>query len=609
MRLNTLFIYLKNNHGFYSTVQEKHNTKIQEFLKENNIQAIQFIENNISNIVDFVEDILVEGSINIAFYVDNGNFRISSVITKELKENFGNIRVIWLGDEFSYYEYAMEKFKVDICILAEYEETFLKLLSGDTLSESNNILVKNDEGLGLKKDFISTNFENDSIYLEIIDKENRLMMGSGNIISSEKENFDKIDFYKDTMKVDLESKITGIYPSFGVGNNTRQIYIGKNNLKEEQYEKLKTYSSINSTILSWGDNSNLQNNYTNNLKIAERKNYFLSHFHQIYEDEGVKFIKFDGYTKCIEVCCLDYLKVSNDTKRVNNTNESTNKNIDTNVLMSTMKENHIEYLTITSREDFNKFTEDLEFFMEYGKFKYHNVKFILENQCRYSTSGACTIKNLIRFNLDEEMNIIPCNGCRKVVGNINDPYIKTVRKIYKEAEKVHTSRKCIECEVKDSCSKCIMLPEFLSEEEYCWFMKKYKIIDEFNVKKSILRYLVRESNVFSKIKVDDVKFSSKYISHILPNNIYIQGESVVLDKIHLIYIVDMPMIFEVNTGRIMKISKQIALIIEGGLKGTSKDMMIEAYGQVFNVDKNISRKAVEIILDKLLAMRYIKIKE
>lgn len=147
MTLNMLFLYLNNNCGVYFASREINNIYVQAFINKHKIQSMHFIDNNISNLYDFVDDIAAESPINVVLNVDYSNYRVSSIVSKELKSNYDDIRIIWFGEAVKECQDIIKNFDVDICVLGEYEKTFLKIANNCNLVEVDNIVFKNEEGL------------------------------------------------------------------------------------------------------------------------------------------------------------------------------------------------------------------------------------------------------------------------------------------------------------------------------------------------------------------------------------------------------------------------------------------------------------------------------
>lgn len=773
MGLNTLFLYLNNNSGLYSASEEINSTYVQAFLNKNKIQSMSFVDNNISNICDFVDDIAAENPVNIAFYVDYLNLRVSSIISKEIKSNYDDIRIIWFGNAVNDCEDIIKDLDVDICVLGEYEKTFLKLASDSPLVEIDNIVFKNEDsfivrtenkggGANLIRDyvspyeskkvlikgcpeigiklmqgclevgtnefyytledvlkeleivstiinidqhkvikFISEDFFSYYKYNELLDKlkeksytfsykimanihslsksalqsiynigmrdieincpsnfkldeivcfiseikeifcdtkeinldfnfivnmhtnikdvitATNYIIDSGfvsidkikimdtikkeylpiienrsYIISEEKQYSNKVSFYKEAMKNGLKARITGSYPPQIINNGTKHINIGKNILRKEDYQNLKLYTSVNSAILSFSNKEQITENYFDNIDIAKKENYFLSHFHQFYNDGNKELVTFDNCSYSVKINKFNYSKVEG-----------------ASLELGTNNEDDITYLTISNKEDLKKFAEDLDYFKDNGKLKLQNVRYIIEDECRWGINGSCSLKSLVRFNLDEKMNIRPCNSCGKTIGNIKENYIDNIRQVYKESDKVQVIRECTDCEVKENCSKCVMLPEFLDETEYCTFKKKYIILKDFYLKKSILKYLIECTKIFSTAEIDDIKFSTKHKTHLFTNDMDVKGENRVEGLIHLIFIKDMPLLFETFRNNIIRISEQMAFVIEGGLKEAPKSKIIEEYSKTFKLDKDVAAQAVKEILDLLSSKGYMKVEK
>ncbi|MBN1697908.1 MAG: B12-binding domain-containing radical SAM protein [Spirochaetales bacterium] len=122
-----------------------------------------------------------------------------------------------------------------------------------------------------------------------------------------------------------------------------------------------------------------------------------------------------------------------------------------------------DYLTI-------KISDINEIVLDKNKIRAKN--FLLLNKCRWTYNGKCGVYGLNKL-IVRNGKIHPCyTDCP--VGNVGDKpeaiklKLETIRK---ETEK---KRGCKDCALYEKCARCLFLPPFLTDEQYCRIMKQYR---------------------------------------------------------------------------------------------------------------------------------------
>ena len=234
MELSTLFVHFQNKNGLFSIATESNLDSIYNFLKTNNVKCQQYVDECESNIIDLVDDIAAEEPVNIVFYVDYSNFRISKIVSNEIKKNYEDIKIIWIGEAVKEnYKSILECFDVDICVIEDYENNILNIAKGCELSELKSVFYSNmlDAKIGDNKSYIhSSNISSDNIN-SFVKKEDK-------------------DIYFNSMINGVKAKVTGLYPEQVISNVSKHIFCEGFHLDEEDYENLKGYTSINSAVIN-----------------------------------------------------------------------------------------------------------------------------------------------------------------------------------------------------------------------------------------------------------------------------------------------------------------------------------------------------------------------
>lgn len=575
---SVLLVYFKKEDGLFSIDKEPNINSIYDNLKKNNVRCQLYIDKNLSSSTNIADDLAGEDAENIVFYVDNDNYRVTKSIISQIKNDYSEMQIICIGECLrNYSRDILDKLNGDIYLLDSYNENILKIAKGYEVSELNNAIHKSME---------------DESKHQILNKDN--IIEDSQLYKMSEADCEKDSVYFYAMKNGMNSKITGLYPDNVVDNATKHITIEDFELSKSDYESLKNYTSINSALYNISHSKEVEENLKTNIQKAESVNYYLSHYHQVLKNnaDNKQYVEFDKYPQLLEVERVDYRDIDQFV----------------NVEQSSEKNRKFSYLSIRNKEDLNEFEKDLEYFEKTGKFKKNRLNYDLEDACRWRGNRSCALRNLVRFNLDSDRNIKPCNACSKSIGNIKDDFLCNLRNAYKIFDKERILRKCSECEVKDSCSKCAMIPDFMSSEEYCLFRKKHPFMDEYLFKKYILGYLHMNAKVFKGIDEDSIEYSCKVRTKMVSNDLKNEDNISVSSFLQLIYVNEQPLIFDIKTQKIIKISLEVAAVIECAFKGLALENIKEQCGNIFN-KYDYENNVVDTILNMLIEKGYVKVKK
>lgn len=702
-----LFIYLKEEFGLYKYSDEINSACVRGYLNKNGVKSQQFIEDNLVNIIDSVDDIMVEECENIVFFIDVKNVRISKLLSREIKDNYEDTKIIWFGDIANYENHLQDKY-VDTIILENADKALLQLakeidfseitgiayiengevISTKTLGSQEEIVSPYKEGLldssklnvlqvkGLNKDYILKELEEVSeiakgrmieivskdllkidgiedivkkadgvnlattVNIESLTKDKLKLLKQANfrvvtIVIDKEESIEKLDLlvkeksilfnfqiltengqfnkeilqmlkdinpgevivvdmsngnysyfdikaeeslYKRAMLNGINASITGFYPDNIIGNCSKHITIGKKTITSKDYESLKDFLSLNSAIIHRNNNTE---GYIENIAESEKGGCYLPHYHKINSNNQVE------------------IDNSNIVSKLNFVNYSKVNEADAEDLQDS-------YLRIETNEDVESFINDIKLFKETGVIKGYAAKNKIENECRWASNEICKLKTLTRFSVQEGGDIAPCSGCSTIIGNIKDGYSANVRKVYKHMDKIHLSRECSNCEVHNSCSKCSMLMDQVGCVTYCNIRRSNPEIAEYFVKKNILNYLIRSTNTFKNTDCESIKFSTNYTTHLYPRERKAIGEGLVQPYISLIFQGDDPILIDLTAGMLNKISKELAFVIEGLIKGFDIDTIKDEFVSIINCGSFDKDEIVDSCINFLRKSNYMK---
>ncbi|HEY9059127.1 MAG TPA: radical SAM protein [Pseudobacteroides sp.] len=92
------------------------------------------------------------------------------------------------------------------------------------------------------------------------------------------------------------------------------------------------------------------------------------------------------------------------------------------------------------------------------------------NACMFS--GKCNICSILRVSIADE-NILGCINKIKI-GTINDSYENIINGINNILKETYSHRNCISCSAYNWCPKCVSLQGYISDKDYCDFIKNNK---------------------------------------------------------------------------------------------------------------------------------------
>lgn len=159
------------------------------------------------------------------------------------------------------------------------------------------------------------------------------------------------------------------------------------------------------------------------------------------------------------------------------------------------------------------------------------AKGMVENAC--CLSGECRLCSVPRARI-REGRVFACHD-RGEIGNIENTYEELLRNAGSLKETAEKDRGCTNCEAKEWCPRCAVLPEFLSVEQYCSFMKKN---ENAGIYIKLLNLLCRSINLSTYPGENiEVYTAKKYKNHVNSVNRYkFKDEVAIVKYIDLYYL-------------------------------------------------------------------------
>lgn len=372
------------------------------------------------------------------------------------------------------------------------------------------------------------------------------------------------------------SYITGIYRKENPNGYAKLIGIAKPCLNKDEMSELSELVSVNNTFIFENDGVVKRENGTFDRIIdqAGKAGLYLSHIYNAVHD---------GKRNCIHLQLDDYCRSEPLTIKQGFYRDADFDDAE-----------EFRVLEIGCEEDLEAFLADVDYFINTGTFaKGYLVQSYITDSCRWMGAFQCQMHKLQRFRLNRENEIIPCRSCKTKIGSLGDMQFDLLQKSCVLVEQEIRNRNCASCEVSDECSKCVMLPEFMSVDQYCRIRRERPYISCYMNTMNTLRDLKRHSQLFKNTSVKDIKISNKYFSHYLPNSIPGGERSCFDDSIYMFSVRDVPVIFHPASGKILKMSAHLAEITEAMIKGITVENLKIHLMKKFGLGHKAAVKSIE----------------
>ncbi|MBJ8113410.1 hypothetical protein JDS99_28035 [Bacillus cereus group sp. N6] len=371
---------------------------------------------------------------------------------------------------------------------------------------------------------------------------------------------------------------SGMYTSNILDGAVKHIQVNQQ-LGEEDLRKLSKIVSLNSALISSSTSKSGEDNYryfleneeiqledsfyANSLKSSNEMDVF-SHHHTQKNNK----IQLDNYA----IQDLYFEAYSKDNK------------------------NNATILNLNTKDDLDCFLEDVKYFEQTGGFKHrYQINSKLLDSCRWLGMGGCSVSNVPRLILNQDKSVSPCFNCNKIIGTLNEELFELKENSQMIIEEEKLKRGCATCEVKDICSKCTFLPDYMSSEQYCTIRKKQPILEKYIQSSQVLNFVFNYSNYLNSnsIEIKDIKLSNTYTSQLFKEK-RIELDSILINNnIHLLRFKDEFILFDLAKVKLSRINKVLAYILEAFYKGYDGDQLIEIIQRDFSISLEKAREIYE----------------
>ncbi|GGO00051.1 hypothetical protein [Saccharibacillus kuerlensis] len=259
----------------------------------------------------------------------------------------------------------------------------------------------------------------------------------------------------------------------------------------------------------------------------------------------------------------------------------------------------LEILEVGDADNLQAFLEDVQAFEQVGKFRHgYQVRGYVTDSCRWSAAGQCPIKQLPRLSIEEEGKIAGCGGCA-AIGRVGDSYDSLQREASAASTREQLLRGCDTCEIRDTCSKCTFLPEYMTRSQYCEIRKRHAMLHRYMQVAQVFKGLRQYTVLFRDTDIREVGVSLRTCTHLLPAAYQAEGQSWVPDHLFVLFVGGQPLLYQAASGKLLKLSPLMALVLEAGIKGLSEVSLKRAIAEVFKTDETQAETAAEQVSRKL----------
>ena len=546
----------------YSLVDYIYGKKVEDiFYSLENMEGLnecKFINLNLTNNNEEISLDIIKSNINICEkYMKNGmiELKLSELLIINNKKSLKQVLDLVIKSNMKVKLYGnisdLEKLSKYI-VFSELDEIDINLMNVDELNYSiqdslstlkGNLIINfyqynGEEDLKLVKDYFKK-IQLQNMIVNYIDKnlvkKNILFLSNGEIRNLPIEN--GVTMWKQ-----------GCYPQEVLNNTIKHVYIDSD-INNEDLNDLSKLVSVNHALIM--DKA---------IYDTKKKIQFGRHVHLIDKDsiefeEGAfkKRLKIINYKNC----------------------ETYNYEDDSEL-----------WLKINDNDDLDKFIKDVEFFNRTGVIKEYMINGFLADMCRFSCKGKCQVESIPRIEVKSNGRI-SCCGSNCDIGNLKNDYFDLVSNIHKKSKIEILERECLECNVKNICGSCKMLPEGIDKSKYCSVMKSKLNIDRYLISCLVIKAL-KGSITLKNINNQNIKVIKEKVYELFKAECCENIKVKVKDNIILIKVDEQYIMFDMITNEIMGLTPLIVYVLEGYINGYNLDQIKDIAKKDFVHESNIN---------------------
>ncbi|MFC4098439.1 hypothetical protein [Paenibacillus xanthanilyticus] len=394
--------------------------------------------------------------------------------------------------------------------------------------------------------------------------------------------------------------MTGNYPHQVVGGGVKHIGYTDGEWDERDIHRLGDYTGVNSAMIFENIQVNGDFNYTINVDTstaecqpdaiyydqdgvwkqanpvfnrladaADRSDYYLSNAHQVTRiDEHRTRLQMNDFLH-LEPIDLRHMSYGQAAE------------LDPNA-----EDVQFQLLDIRSEEDLAAFLRDVDAFSREGIFRHgYEVQSYLVDSCRWSGAYQCKAKQLPRLFVDGGGQLSSCRGCA-AIGDMHDSLDSLLTQAAVMSDEEQLLRGCGTCPIKDTCSKCTFLPDYMNRQQYCDIRRKHAMLHRYMQMVQLFKGLRKYAQALSGMDVKDVRISLPTCTHLYPRSAQTGAgaRTAAAETVFLFFHKEVPIVFQAATQKILKLNEPLALILEGVIAGADETEIIRVLMDRYQAD-------------------------
>lgn len=359
--------------------------------------------------------------------------------------------------------------------------------------------------------------------------------------------------------------LTGLYPS-GQRENMVTKHVCMEDISEKLLEGIAGYVGMNHNLF-------FRNAGGMELDHLSHTGYLASNATRIVAEDGCSRLALNGgeSEKKFRFCGYAQYRDSPESDEINS------------------------YVGMYRREDYDVFLSDMREYARTGAVRKNRIwKPDMIDMCRFCNSSNCSADSMQRLRV-KSSGLYPCLTSDYCAGTAGEPFFRLSVRIKREKSAVANQRDCRNCRSSRGCSKCIALPEFLSQEEFCDLMT-----DEMRFAYLYKSLLALKFIFNSKIlrPEDDIRVVTPLNQEILP-----QSREFILDEDTFLiekragerqYI-----LFSIRTSKLFQVNENFFRLSEIAARGCDVETCAEVFGYASEEERKSIQSAYKKVISKL----------
>lgn len=624
MKSIELVYFHRNQNNLFVAGIDKNCIALNLLFQMVDIEKQIYINENLSSSDDIVDDLLFDGMDIICFIVNKENQAFVKTVANYLKKVDSNVEIICLlSDEVTL------NFDIHVCM--PYEKSYFPLLTFLDTYIDEDILRKIPLESIYRNRLVPVNRSNDigiivCDYIEVLGE---------NYSNHPKEIMEEIKYIVDNQRIQenivLYCKDDVEYPY----KEEFRKCLDKLDIKEKiiirrEEEKKKDYKAFDKGLDAFYTGlygKNLETAYTKHIQIESKElskqtmkdialhNAANSAVYGISSDRSMTFEEVEELAVESDFLFSNYLEFKRN-KEENHYNVVMNGEVSTDVTIlpySQFNKNILEqqhfYLEISNENDLNELIMDIKNYKSTGILINERMwKYAIVDVCRWYQISNCDLCNLPRM-LVKNQKVYPCLSCEESIGDINDMHFDLLKNASMKSEEKQIQYGCDQCDYRNKCAKCAMLPSFISASKYCETIKSNLEISEYFKNMAIIRAFF-EFNAISKLKgipIETLQFVTKQnevnTKQVKPEATSRIGKFVMLCKV---INKDIYIVMDLVTKRAFSVNRDLFILIEllykGKDEGYISNYMIEKFNTSEEIVKDFINKSFSFLSEKGILM-------